>query len=511
MNKSIKHLDYPNSINNPLLFNKQKNNGYDITPSNTNIKKINIDLLMKPISTTKYKSKQMEKINKIKIHKNISMENNIDFNNNNLSSSFTNTNNQNDKNFRKFSGHFINKNKEFYENKDDCEIKNIKLSRNNYNSRNGLQIDYKKDINILNFQNNDNNSKKINNSNSNPNINKSNLDLKNQNNNNVPNNYRTLNLKNDNNNYNNSNLLPINSYNNRETKKNYKIDNSKKFSIIDIPAPIIINKNENENKNLFKNKNLTSKEKAYYILSKSPVLSLKFQLIFSRSSENVKNIISKKEILYNYESYFNNKIKDYENKITEYNKQITSVFTSSKIAEISLNFITNKKEEEFCDIYNNLLYNQNEYYFIYYKNYIKIIYYIIGESIEENKDISFSDINDNKLLINLYSILKKRHYNNIKDYLYFLYISCDNKKKENYFMKNLDKINDIINKEVPKLLNFYESFKMCKFIHFTYFLIKEIVEYGNKIKNIIKLKIETKNFVDQLKENLDKFKTKFCK
>ena len=76
-------------------------------------------------------------------------------------------------------------------------------------------------------------------------------------------------------------------------------------------------------------------------------------------------------------------------------------------------------------------------------------------------------------------------------------------------MQNIDKINNIINKNAPKLLDFYESFKMCKFIQFSYFLIKEIIEYGNNIKNIIKLEIETKDFVEELKNNLAKFKSKF--
>ena len=40
-----------------------------------------------------------------------------------------------------------------------------------------------------------------------------------------------------------------------------------------------------------------------------------------------------------------------------------------------------------------------------------------NESFEENKDDSISDINDNKLLINLYSIIKKKHYDK-RNYLY---------------------------------------------------------------------------------------------
>ena len=133
---------------------------------------MNIDLLMKPIPTSKYKNRQIEKNNRLKIQKKISMENNIDSNNNNLSSSFSNINNQNENNFRKFSGYNLKKNMENNEIKEGS-IRNIKIPRYNSNSNKVFQADYKKHINILSLKNYDSNSKNKNNSNTIPNENKS--------------------------------------------------------------------------------------------------------------------------------------------------------------------------------------------------------------------------------------------------------------------------------------------------------------------------------------------------
>ena len=501
INRALKPAD----LNSYLLLNRQRNMGIDISPKNL-IKKNFKDVMgIKPISMPKNRNKEKQKsfTNKKKIQKQMSIQNNSNGknNNNDLSSSFTNyenyRHNLNDNNFREFSGNQTNKNK---------ELDNIGISRNFSNSNNNYQIEKEKKTNesIKNES-----GQNIENS---QNIKKRPIGLKKYDlfDDNVD--FKINSMRNSNSNDNSKNIKAISPIINMKKNNinNYKIKAEKKFSIIDIPLRI---SNNDKILDVFKNnKNLSNKEKACYILANSPILPMSSQIIFSRSSENIKKLTSTKNILKNYESYLNKKIKDYEDKINLYNKQITSVFTTTKIAEITLNFITKENEVEFNDIYNNLIHNNNksDYFYIYYKSYIKIIYYIINESFEEvNSDGVISEIGENKLLINLYTILNKKGYKNIKDYLYFLYISNKNKEKVNYFMQNIDKINNIINNDAPKLLNFYESFKMCKFIQFSYFLIKEIIEFGNNTKNIIKLELETKDFVEQLKNNLVKFKSKF--
>ena len=306
----------------------------------------------------------------------------------------------------------------------------------------------------------------------------------------------------------NHDINKINDNNNNDNDNNIKID-TKKLSIIDIPAPNDSNLNNNKNNilNTFKNNlNLTIKEKSLYILINSPIVPLTYKFILSRSTNNLKKIVLKKDILLNYDLYLKNKIKYFEDKQILYNKKIKSIFNATKIAEITLNFITSESEKQFNNNYIILLKNKEDHNFIYYKNYIKIIYYIINESFEEENK---KEISDNRLLSHLYDIINKKGYKNIKDYLFYLFISNNNNKKENIFMHNIDKINKIINDEVPKILSFDESLKMCRFIIYSLYIIKEIINYANMIKNIIKLKIEEIELIKKMKEILDKFHNKY--
>ena len=41
------------------------------------------------------------------------------------------------------------------------------------------------------------------------------------------------------------------------------------------------------------------------------------------------------------------------------------------------------------------------------------------------------------------------------------------------------------------------------------YLIKEIVDYANKIKNIVKLKIEESDLIEKMKEKLERFHNKY--
>ena len=454
-------------------------------------------------SIKKNKNKEIKDLINNKITKEINIDNNLN-SKKSFSSSYSNTNINNNKN-------------DFYDIKYSSSTRRTNNTKNSKTFRN-FSNNFQNDFNI---KDNDNISitpeKKVdiltnkNNLNNNKNNKKYAYDLKNHN---LTNNILTFKTSD------NNELITINSYSEKEKKENNNISNNnynavkdKKFSIIDIPAPSykynnnnekdnkIINLNvNNENKNLSKEIKLSAKEKAYLQLAKSQVLPLNSQIIFSRSCDNVKKLISVKNILQNYELFLKNKIKEYENKIISYNEKITSIFTPTKIAEITLNFITNISEIEFKTIYNNLAQDKSDYDFIYYKNYIKIIYYVINEKME--------DISEVALLSNLYNILFKKGYKNIKDYLYFLFISNKNTKKDNCFMINIDKIDEIINNEVPYILEFDEASKMGKFIGFSIFLIKEIIDFGNIIKNTTKLKMETTSFIVQLRDILDRFRAK---
>ena len=53
--------------------------------------------------------------------------------------------------------------------------------------------------------------------------------------------------------------------------------------------------------------------------------------------------------------------------------------------------------------------------------------------------------------------------------------------------------------------------KMCRFVVFSLYLIKEIIDFGNAIKNTTKLQIDTNIFINELKDCLNKFKNKYIK
>ena len=493
------------------LNNNNKNKGIKITNINevinlhnknklNNICKDIMQIYQKDKINLKQKNNENNSMNKIKTNKLISSGNNIETKNNILSSSYSNLNNINS---------FIGINANSIENNN----KGRNLIRNNFNTINLIRKNSK---NIIKAKLNDVKVEKMTRNLSNPG-NKNNLEIKN----NIV--VSPINKRNNTkkfyfqaeekyNNINKTSILTkkndINKINDNNNDNNIIIDN-KKLSIIDIPAPNDSNLNNNKNGilNTFKNNlNLTIKEKALYILINSPMIPLNSKFILSKSTNNLKKIVLKKDILLNYDLYLKNKIKYYEDKQLFYNKKIKSIFNATKIAEITLNFITSESEKQFNKNYIILLNNKEDYNFIYYKNYIKIIYYIINETFkEENK----KEISDNRLLGHLYDIINKKGYKNIKDYLFYLFISNNNNKKENIFMNNIDKINKIIKYEVPKILSFDESLKMCRFIIYSLYLIKEIINFANMIKNTIKLKIEEIELIKKMKEIQNKFHNKY--
>ena len=513
-NKNNKGLKYSNMNDLTNTLNKNKLN---------NIKKDAIQIYNKDKNNSKNKITEKKLINKIKTKKPVNVGNSIESKNNILSSSYSSLNNLNS---------IIGATANLIENNNNKgNMANHNYNTINLDNKNNKNKNISKLTNIKiekmprNFSNPNNNVIQLN-KNSSFNINTSPINKINKANNlhyNYQNRFEKNTIQNINNISNNNNATSVIlnktndiNKNNRYTEENNTSDNNniimdtKKLSIIDIPAPTFINYYSHNSKeeilNTFKyNPNLTIKEKAFFILLKSPVVPLSSQFIFSRSTKNIKKIISKKDILSNYEIYLNNKIKHFEENQILHNEIIKSVFNATKIAEITLNFITSDNEIQFNENYVLLLNNKEDYNFIFYKNYIKVIYYIINEKFEDENN---PKVSDNRLLANLYDILSKKGYKKIKDYLYYIFIK-NNNKKENIFMNNIGKINKLIKNECPKLICLDESLKMCRFVIYSMYLIKEIVDYGNKLKNTKKLQIEEKELIEKMKEKLEKFHNKY--
>mgnify|MGYP006873049829 CR=1 FL=1 len=234
---------------------------------------------------------------------------------------------------------------------------------------------------------------------------------------------------------------------------------------------------------------LSNLEKSYYILSNSPVLRLKERLFFARSTLNLRNIQSVSDILKKNETILKEKIKELEGEISECDKRINTAFNPSKTAEINFNFILSKDEEEFK---NFVWFAENEKEKEEYYCHLKLFYLLFNES--------YDNIELKNLVEKLYNAISNKGFKTIKEYLYNIYFK---KKDNNNIVYNIDKINNLLNEaEIDPKFNV----KFCRFAMFTSFLVKEIIKYGNDIKNMVELKIKTKEFIDVINNKLELYK-----
>ena len=255
------------------------------------------------------------------------------------------------------------------------------------------------------------------------------------------------------------------------------------------------NKNENEDIQIPEIQNLSIKEKSYLILSYSKCLRLCERVIFARSTSKLRQSISIKNILDTNQIYLNDKKKELEKKIEYCNDKLNIKFTASKTAEITLNFITINIENEFkLNLFDNLN-NENDKKYCY--SYVKILYLLLDEN--------YSHIENENLIKQLYQKISNKGYTTIKDYLYNIYIK---NLKENKIIENIDKINDIL-MNVPDLLNFKKSILYDRFISYTCYLFKEIVNYSNGILDTIKLKRDCINYINIINNKINLYNERY--
>lgn len=250
---------------------------------------------------------------------------------------------------------------------------------------------------------------------------------------------------------------------------------------VNIKSKIFKDNNILNNNKMPKIKNLSKKENAYLILSYSNVLRLCERFIFSRSTSKLRESLTKKQILEYNIILLKEKITEFENKISICNEKLSKKFSATKIAEFTLNFITNNIENEFKFGLFSSLNDENERKHFF--NYAKLLYILLDEN--------YDQIPDKELIDNLYKKINAKGYNNIKDYLYFIYIK---NSKENKIIENIDKINELI-KEIPEFINYQSSLKYSKFISYNSYLIMEIQNYANDKVDTLKLKQDCTNFI----------------
>ena len=246
-----------------------------------------------------------------------------------------------------------------------------------------------------------------------------------------------------------------------------------------------INPNENSSKTKIaipKIKNLSKKENAYLILSYSKCLRLCERMIFARSSPKLREAISKHQILGTNKLYLMEKVKELNKKIEICDEKLRNKFTASKTAEMTLNFITNNIENEFkLNIFQS--FDEKEKIFNY--NYIKLLYLLLDENYE--------NIKNENLIKELSQKISNKGFSTIKDYIYFIYIK---NSKENKIIDNIDKIKNIIS-ESPSLIDFKSSMKSDdKFVSYSCYLFKEIINYVNEKVDTFNLKNDCVNLIN---------------
>ena len=252
--------------------------------------------------------------------------------------------------------------------------------------------------------------------------------------------------------------------------------------------------NTNFQKLLKKNKNLSIRQKAFYLLSTSHILRLKEQIIFACSDSIIKSNLTIPDILKNHEIFLESKINELNEEINLCSDKINKPFIASKIAEVTLNFITNLDEQEFKDF--DIFTKKKEEIKLYY-NLIKILYLLLDEQFDKNDD-------NNKIKNELFHKINEKGFKSLKDYLYFYYIT---NKRKIYDIKYIEEINEITKNE-PTIINKTYFFRMNRFMAFSIYLIREIINFGNNTKDIIELKIKTKQFLVIVIEKLNKIKNK---
>ena len=279
----------------------------------------------------------------------------------------------------------------------------------------------------------------------------------------------------------------LNKSNSKEICKNSKINDTNN---IDKDKKLILFNNDNLNNNEIQMNSLSNKEKALYILSKSNILSLTQKIIFSRATDNLRKLLSIKDILKSNETFIKNKIKELEIKLINYNKIIEHPFSPTKTAIISLNLIMKDDEDDFKNFVSNIIdENEKNYYYIY----IRLLYSLLCGEFKEN-DFENLDINA------LYDKLNKKGFNSFKDYLYQIFI-LQKHKKEFFNEKIIDKFNELF-EEIPNLIKYEGEIKNSKFISFSYFILYEANYYWKNYKDYTLLIYKIQKSIEFLKKKI---------
>ena len=296
------------------------------------------------------------------------------------------------------------------------------------------------------------------------------------------------------------------------SNKTLQFKNNSKDKLIpnnEINKNQIINNLKKEIKSLIKENNLSGKEKAFLILSKSPVLRLRYQLIFAHSTPLIKKIISNKNILDNYDNIFKLKIDELKRTIAFCDKKLEQTFKASKTAEITFNFISSLDEAEFMYIsklFRSKDSNYTESEVNYYYNFIALVYLLFNKKL--GKDME--NVEREKMKLLMYDEVHKRGFSGIKDCLYQCFISNSINISRSMALvgENYNKISSLIQKN-PEILKYNRSVRMCKFTCYSFYLIKEVLSFADKMDDAKKLKIKVRNLLNLVNRKYEIYQSSY--
>ena len=311
---------------------------------------------------------------------------------------------------------------------------------------------------------------------------------------------------------NNSNKNNININISDTSNKTLQFKNNSRDKLIpnnEINKNQIIKNLKKEIVSLIKGNNLSEKEKAFLILSKSPVLRLRYQLIFAHSTPSIRKIISNKNILDNYDNIFKLKIDELKRKIAFCEKKLEQPFKASKTAEITFNFISSLDEAEFMYIsklFRSKDSNYTESEVNYYYNFIALIYLLFNKKL--GKDMENVERERMKLL--MYDEVHKRGFSGIKDCLYQCFISNSINISQSMALvgENYNKISSLIQK-APEILKYNKAVRMCKFTCYSFYLIKEVLSFADKMDDAKKLKIKVRNLLNLVNRKYEIYQSSY--
>jgi hypothetical protein len=115
-----------------------------------------------------------------------------------------------------------------------------------------------------------------------------------------------------------------------------------------------------------------------------------------------------------------------------------------------------------------------------------------------------------KMKLLMYDEVHKRGFSGIKDCLYQCFISNSINISRSMALvgENYNKISSLIQKN-PEILKYNRSVRMCKFTCYSFYLIKEVLSFADKMDDAKKLKIKVRNLLNLVNRKYEIYQSSY--